>query len=294
MSDRKHAYLIFAHKCDYTFQSLIEMLDYPLNDIFIHMDAKYEKFSEEMLPKCVFSKVYLTQRIKVAWGGASMIDAELLLLKEACKHGIYEYYHLLSGEDLPIKTNNYIHAFFKKQKGKEFVDFQSDVFMFYERVKYYYFFQEKAGRNFNFWRYLDIALINVQRILKINRNNNIIFQKGANWFSITDELARYIIAKEDWISNTFSYTRCCDELVVQSIIQQSDYYRSKLFYKNYDDNATAIMRLIDWKRGQPYIFRESDYDELILSDRLWARKFNCDIDKNIIDMLKEHLNTQNV
>lgn len=34
----KHAYLILAHKCDYTLQSLISMLDHPMNDIFLHMD----------------------------------------------------------------------------------------------------------------------------------------------------------------------------------------------------------------------------------------------------------------
>ena len=37
---KKHAYIILAHKDDYTFYSLLKMLDHEKNDIFIHMDAK--------------------------------------------------------------------------------------------------------------------------------------------------------------------------------------------------------------------------------------------------------------
>ena len=176
---KKHAYLIMAHKCDYTLRTLIEMLDYPLNDIFIHMDLKNKGFSKESLPRCLYSKVHITQRINVSWGGASMIKAELLLLKTACKAGKYEYYHLISGEDLPLKTNDYIYSFFEKHKGKEFVHFQSDVFSEPERIKYYYFLQERAGKNKNFWHYIDRTLILIQKILNVNRNDKMIFRKGA-------------------------------------------------------------------------------------------------------------------
>lgn len=287
---KKHAYLIIAHKCDYTLQTLIELLDYPLNDIFIHMDAKYKEFSKGAIPRCVFSKMHiLDQRIKVAWGGASMIDAELLLLKTACNEGRYEYYHLISGEDLPLKTNDYIHSFFEEHRGKEFVHFQSVIFPNPERVNYYYLFQEKAGRGSSLWRFIDKILIKLQQVLNVKRHKKIIFQKGAQWFSVTDELARYIIDNEMWIKNIFRYTRFCDEVFIQTIIQKSDYFKEKLFRKEFDDDYRAIMRLIDWKRGSPYIFRESDFNELITSSMLWARKFNSNIDRKVITELKEYL-----
>ena len=40
MNDKKQAYLIMAHKYDFTFRTLIKMLDNKNNDIFIHMDKK--------------------------------------------------------------------------------------------------------------------------------------------------------------------------------------------------------------------------------------------------------------
>ena len=41
------------------------------------------------------------------------------------------------------------------------------------------------------------------------------------------------------------------------------------------------VRYIDWNRGQPYVFREEDYNMLMDSDKLFARKFDIRIDRNI-------------
>ena len=82
-------------------------------------------------------------------GGYSMINAELQLLKYATLQGNYLYYHLLSGEDLPIKTQDDIHDFFEEHQGKEFVRFECNKFQYYDRVRYYYWFKEIVGRRNN-------------------------------------------------------------------------------------------------------------------------------------------------
>ena len=50
------------------------------------------------------------------------------------------------------------------------------------------------------------------------------------------------------------------------------------------------MRLIDWNRGNPYVFKSSDFEELIKSDMLFARKFDCSVDKQIIDKIYSFIN----
>ena len=42
------------------------------------------------------------------------------------------------------------------------------------------------------------------------------------------------------------------------------------------------MRDIDWKRGRPYTRRNTDFDELMASDYLFARKFDEQIDDQIV------------
>lgn len=66
----KQAYLIIAHKDDFTFRTLISMLDDENNDIFIHMDKKNKDYKEnETIGIIKKSKVYHTARLSVAWGG---------------------------------------------------------------------------------------------------------------------------------------------------------------------------------------------------------------------------------
>ena len=47
----KHAYLVIAHKNDYTFQTLLNLIDDERNDIFIHMDKKNAKYRFEDVAK---------------------------------------------------------------------------------------------------------------------------------------------------------------------------------------------------------------------------------------------------
>lgn len=69
----------------------------------------------------------LQKRIDARWGDYSLVEVELSLFREAFNNGEYEYYHLLSGVDLPIKSQNYIHDFCKIHKGTEFIGIAQNV-----------------------------------------------------------------------------------------------------------------------------------------------------------------------
>lgn len=287
--ERKHAYLIMAHKDDYTFRTLLHMLDDPRNDIFIHMDVKNRQFDRnDVIDSLSYSKCFFTRRTNVVWGGYSQINAELLLLALAVGENRYTYYHLLSGQDLPIKSQDFIHEFFEKNFGKEFMRFESDVFCYYERVRYYYFFQEKIGRGGKSKLYggLNKLALTIQKILKVNRNSAMCFRKGDTWFSITDSLARSVLERKEWIRSVFKDTVCCDEVCFQTIVVNSE-FKDSLYRPICDNSNGGMMRLIDWRRGRPYIFRKDDLRELEQSAMLWARKFDCEVDSEIIDIISE-------
>ena len=278
----KHAYLILAHRDDYTFYALLKLLDYEDNDIYIHMDAKNITFSEIHIKRILRkSDVFFTKRTNVSWGGYSQISAELLLLKCATEQKKYLYYHLLSGQDLPIQKQCDIHAYFKARQGIEFVRFESNEFRHFDRVKYYYLFQEIMGHKKSL---VVRGITQIQKLLRIHRNKNILFQKGSNWFSITDDLARYVISKEKWIKKVFRYTICCDEVFLQTIIINS-HFKKKLVKTDFDNDDHMFMRLIDWKRGNPYIFRIEYWKMIEQSDMLFARKFSAEVDRNVIQQI---------
>ena len=72
----KHAYLIMAHKNDHTLSTLLEMLDYSNNDLFVHFDAKNKSFNMKAMTilneSLKYAKLYFTDRICVTWGGETV------------------------------------------------------------------------------------------------------------------------------------------------------------------------------------------------------------------------------
>lgn len=283
--DKKHAYLIICHNHFHQLGTLLETLDDPRNDIYLHIDRKSGEFPKQSLEAAVkFSHIYYVDRINVNWGGYSQIQAEMLLLESAVTNETpYQYYHLISGVDLPVKSQDDIHRFFDQNAGKEFISFSTKSNQtkdFLDRIAIYHFFQDKIGRNEGFLAQIEKLLTNVQRLLSVDRigDKKELFYKGTNWFSITDDLARFVVspAQKDFINQYMKWSRCADEIFLQTIAM----------YSPYKDNITNdTLRLIDWKRGNPYTFTAADYDLLMTSDCLFARKFDETADAEIIQRI---------
>lgn len=293
MNTRKHAYLIIAHRDDACFKTLLEMLDNDRNDLFIHMDIKCRDYDVQTVEHSVRkSRVFHIERTSVQWGGESLVLTEIRLLEKAVSVQQYQYYHLLSGQDLPLKPQNAIHDFFDRHDGKEFVHFQSPQFDSTGgrgRVRYYHLFQERFGRRVSAFplRFINSASFFCQKCIGINRNRDVDFYLGAQWFSITDGFARYVVAHEAWVKRVFHYTLCADEIFLQTLLMGSPYKENR-YREPMDDDYHAIMRRIDWKRGDPYVFRMSDRQELTETDLLFCRKFDPNVDPDIIQSVKEY------
>lgn len=283
----RHAYLITAHHQFEILEKLLILLDDPRNDIYIHIDDKVKDFDSDRFAgilKC--SSVFFVPRIPVFWGGYSQIEATLILLKESTKKG-YAYYHFISGVDLPLKTQDHIHNFFDKHQGTEFVGFEAPIMAqrFYSRFQIYHLHQDSIGRKKSLLYYWEEILVFIQKRFRLHRikPEEIIFQKGCNWFSITDNLAKHILSKENFIKSTFANSRCCDELFIHTLIMNSD-FKEKIYQNKYDNDegSSACLRYVNFKY-KDNVFRTADYNDLISSELFFARKFDINVDRDIIE-----------
>ena len=290
--NNKHAYLIVAHNNFNILKKLLQILDNENNDIFLHIDKKIKKIDISNLKKDVGkSEIFIYNEISVNWAAYSQTEVEIFLLDKAIKNDNYAYYHLLSGVDFPIKSQKFIHDFFEKNYGKEFVHFAyNDVpIKIKEKVQYNnIFLDNKYYRKSNCIRCINKLLVILQKKLKIKKNKNLKIMTGANWFSITNELACYIVENRIQIRKTFKGTMNSDEFFIQTLIQNTDFVK-KLYINNYNDDYHSCMRCIDWTRGRPYIYNKDDFSQLINSDYLFARKFDENVDYEIIELLFEYL-----
>ena len=58
---------------------------------------------------------------------------------------------------------------------------------------------------------------------------------------------------------------------------------------SFNNDYKACLREIDFKRGNPYIFLSEDYEELMNNKAFFARKFDFNKDKNIIDKIYQKI-----
>lgn len=293
----KHAYLIMAHGNFEQLQFLVHLLDCGQNDIFIHIDKKTEICDLSLKTK--YSAVTIFQKYKIYWGTYSQVECELFLLRQAIQ-GSYDYYHLLSGADMPLKNMKMINSFFEKNNGIEFVtvvspkQYDAEVV---RRAKYYHFFTRLRHTNFSivnsFFTVVDRCSIVIQMFLRINRNSKYCpkVYYGPNWFSITNDCARYVIANERYIAKRFKFVNSADELFLQTLLCDSP-YRSRL-YEGVYSNLRFVKFSEDNRSSHPYLIDRSLLEIAQKSGCLFARKFDFDrfpdVKKSINEMFNGEL-----
>ena len=282
----KFAYMIMAHDNEWQLEKLLQLLDFSDNDIYLHIDKKnLHQFHIERLRSLVNkADLHVFSVYQVYWADISQTECQMFLLKQAVKN-YHDYYHLLSGHDLPIKPHYEIVNFFEKINGTQLVHFESHSYCRKEQCRRYYFFDKylrENGCDSKFYK-LNEWLLKKQQ--KFGIEHKLYF--GANWYSITHELATEYVRATSKMLRKVRFSRSSDEYILQTYLKMSK--KQYVFYDTHEDDYHSIMRYIDWKRGNPYVWREQDYDELIYSEYLFARKFDEKIDKRVIERIYKYL-----
>lgn len=243
-------------------------------------------------PKKILTKsnLFFTERTDVRWGDVSQIKVEMNLFKAASKQR-YTYYHLLSGQDLPLHSQGYIHKFFDG-KDCEFIGIGGlDVT---ERIYAYNLFTKHLRMSphilgkviFKIQHYVSIAQLALgirNKILKMK------YVAGSNWCSVTHDFVTALLKEEESILHNYRFSLCADEVYKQTFAYNSS-FKEKLFDIN--DQWHGCLREIDWKRGNPYIWRKEDFPILAKSTNFFARKFDSRIDNEIIDMIIDKIHKE--
>ena len=266
----KHAYLILAHNEFGLLQTLISCLDDPRNDLYVHIDKKVK-----VMPSLHAEKAGLTvldHRIDIRWGDYSMVEAEFALLEAAAK-GMYRYFHLLSGVDLPLKSQPYIHHFFETHDGEEFIGYTLTEMTpeISRRMQRWHLFPRHFSRERNGYSVIRALFLRLQMVLGMKRNRDVVFTKGSQWVSITGEMAKYVLEHHAWARKTFTHTFVPDECLMQTLCMMSP-YRTRLH--DLSDDGAGCMRAIGWRGDELVDWGAQDYEALAASPALFARKFN--------------------
>ena len=265
----KHAWLVIAHNEFEILQMLLDALDHPEADIYVHIDKKVTRVPSLHTGKGAL--YVLEKRLDVRWGSVSQIRCELALFEAAAARGPYDYYHIISGVTLPLKPFSELDAFFQAAEGKSVLTALCKDEPYQERLKmrrYNFFlrnFQVANATKRQISQFLWKSAIAVQRVLGIETNRGKAFYKASNWLSLTDEAVKYILTRKKEILKEYRYTFCGDEFFVPSELMSSSLKDCIISHEHY--------LLQEMGRATTDAFHLTELESMKSSGYLFARKF---------------------
>lgn len=290
----RHAILILAHK---DFPALKKLISYFKEDcyVFIHIDKSGEiKKSEYSTLTIDFPQVKeVYSQYSVQWGGFSMLKAELFLLKKAFKYEDFAYFHLLSGQDYPIKPLKRFLSTFDGNRTISYINFvhlphpkwQNNS---YDRFKYYYPF-DFVKNNRNEARSMSAKWINFQKKTGINRRLNFGFDHlygGSQWFSLHRKAVKVLLdytKHHTHLYRRLKYTFAPEETYVHTVLVNS------LLPK---EIVNINWRFIRWKYENgniPANLSDEHFHLLAESHALFARKLCEGISNGLKEKIDKYL-----
>ncbi len=277
----KNCILILTHKNHNQIMRLINHLKTDF-DLYVHID-KRNKLNIKS-----FDNVNVYKEFKTYHGGVSLVIATLFLIEEAYKNN-YDRYIFISGQDVPLKTNKEIINFFDTNKNKEYISYESinNSEAMYKEMSF-------RLNSYNFGKlYRLIFHRNIRELLSnfplIKRTTPENIYYGSQWWNLTNNAIKYILDYTKQNPNflkRFNYTWGSDEFFFQSILLNSKFK---------DNCVNDCLRYLVWNGGTPFNLEMKDYDDIKnnINDNLFARKFDENIDNDIIDKLYKDLENSN-
>jgi hypothetical protein len=282
-------YIILAHRNPEQLYRLLKRLDDNHATFFIHIDKKVPiTYFNRLLE--FRDKIHLVDRVVSNWAEFGLVQATINALKAIKETGnSFDRIILLSGQDYPIKNNQYLDTFFSSSTYKVFIE--SVIIPDFKRWKpgggmyriNKYFFGLKS-----YQRYSAKALNFLGIILPFFRRNaprKYIPYAGSQWWIIDMHALNYIL---EFIKANKSYysfhksTFAPDEVFFHGILLNATDPQLK---ESISNEHLHFMNWEDTSKGHPETLRKQDFENISQSKALFARKFDPSVDEEVLDWI---------
>lgn len=256
---RKQAVALLVHREASQVNALIRMLQ-PTFDIFVHIDRKSDLQVEDI------DTVNVWKKYNVPWGGYDMIEATAFLYRQILETGKpYTHVILLSGDALPVKSNQFISDFLSKHRNVSFIENKLADGAGLERRRLFWFNEDLKKKAKGIRKYMNSyrAIRWVQRRLKIWRDTQGFERTGSQWTILSLHHVRHLI--ENCKLSQYRFMAVPDESFVQNHFSNFNLpHEMNLIYAHWPGQKSSSPDYID----------ENTFLSLISnSPYLFARKF---------------------
>jgi hypothetical protein len=289
------AYLVMAHKDPQQLYRLASRLNDGASEFFIHIDKKVDIAPFRIL-ESLGKIVHFTERYDSKWGSYGTIKPFLAGMKAVRDSSTkFDRILLLSGQDYPIKSNEYINNFFSNAPHSVFVNHfpipnyekwpGSDRGGWYRVDKYYF-----GMKWHEFFRSKSLNLLATYiPFLRRKMPKGMKPYTGQTWWNLDMYALNYILdyhEKHPEYIRFHKHTFVADELFIQMILMNSNDERLLKSIGN------SELRFTIWEKANsahPKILRKTDIAAIRSSNDLFARKFDEKIDSEILDLIDSEI-----
>jgi hypothetical protein len=271
--------------------------------VYLHVDARVrvEPFDRAIAGVGNDGVTWLS-RHRLRWGSPAIVDATLSGVSAALHDGC-DYIVTISGQDFPLCPVTEILSFFERAEGRSYVAYwplPSQRWRFEGRDRTDFYSYTVLGRRETcIPRGEDVSALNpkgraLNELLRLwtlpkpDRHFPSYLRPfgGRQWWNISQAAARYVLkfleVHPDY-RTYHKYTSCPDEIFFQSIIVGTEFTKTHTVVND-------ALRYWNWPQGanHPEVLRERDLPRMLGSGRLFARKVDYTVDRNVLDRLVEH------
>lgn len=274
----KIAYFILVHRFPKQFKRLFKAIFDSENHYLIHVDLKVEKNVMKDIKEFLkdYPNAYMMKSENVVWGGYSMVQSELNGMKYLLSKNIkWDFFINLSGQDFPLKSQDYIREFLGKNRDKNFIKVANqatDRPDTMNRIENYF---QETNNGFSGKPYKRAIMKNVTSYI------------GGQWMILTRSCCEFICSSSE--------VRKFEGFYRNTLIADESFFQTVLMNTSFDgvivnDDKRAIIWVPDGDiKLRPKTLLETDLGFLLDGKNLFARKFDEKEDAVVLDILESTL-----
>jgi hypothetical protein len=309
LARHEFAYLILSHGKSDQAVRLMEAIRIgsPRSAILLHHDARSPAPDEKTLQRIGVQLV--TPRISPSWGDFSLVDSMLNSISFTLENNDFDWLVVLSGQDYPLRPFTKLESELRNSSFDAFVKATPVSkgpygFRYYMRywalpkTRYAYrlpksihktlsWAQEKLNQS-NTWLRIQPSPRNSPTRLGVKVfvhpfSSTFVCYKGSQWLTLSKRAATYLVQFGQERPDILSHYR-------RTLIPDESYFQTVLCNAEdlhvCDDHRRFIL-WDDTKLAHPVTLTMQHFDAMISSGKDFGRKFDMDVDAEVLDRLDE-------
>lgn len=273
-------YFLLVHRYPEQFKRLFKAIYAPGNQYVIHIDKRSGANLADAINAFLkpYQGVEVLESQDALWGGYSLVDAELRGMARLLEMDAnWSQYINLSGQDFPLKSQDYIRQFFAANPGKQFIRVLNQAVERPDTMnRISHLFVEEDGK---------LTATGVARPFLMGDTPFI----GTQWKAVTRNFCEFVCndPSVERFKQFYRNSFIADESFFQTVIMNSG---------NQGIIVNDDLRMIDWVpdgdiKLRPRNYIKSDLKRLTESSDLFARKFDAEDNDDVLLSLERHLKT---